>query len=497
MLPEKLVNIPLCERIFCNRSLNMSSIKAVGFDMDYTLAIYKHESFEKLAYDETLKKLVQNGYPKEILDWKFDNKYMVRGLVIDKKLGNILKIDRHRYVKLAYHGFKELTRDERRKLYDVENIHIYEEPNFALVDTIFSLAEAFLFTQLVNFKETTNTLDNKNFEQIHQDVRKCIDLCHRDGSIKHKIAYAPEKYIKYDCHLAQVLQDLRSSGRKVFIVTNSLWEYTNVVMNFLLNSDKSNRNNWMDFFDIIITGSQKPNFFTLKSPLYEVNLESGLLKNIEILPVMKESSDDNTSCLYPKVFQGGHVKLLHDMLNIQKGSEILYIGDHIYGDILRSKKEIGWRTMLVVEELEWEINNYNASKQQYDTCCSLISKKEALMEKLDQIQLAIIANKKNREISCSQLKNISITELEDQAKKIASEILILNDLEDTSLSTYHKTFHPIWGELMKTGMQNSRFSAQVFNYSCLYTSKVTNLRHYGPLKNFSAVSHAMPHEMNS
>ena len=26
-------------RIFCNRSLNMSSIAAVGFDMDYTLAM--------------------------------------------------------------------------------------------------------------------------------------------------------------------------------------------------------------------------------------------------------------------------------------------------------------------------------------------------------------------------------------------------------------------------------------------------------------------------
>ena len=29
---------------------------------------------------------------------------MMRGLTIDKKRGNILKIDRHKYVKLAYHG---------------------------------------------------------------------------------------------------------------------------------------------------------------------------------------------------------------------------------------------------------------------------------------------------------------------------------------------------------------------------------------------------------
>ena len=31
------------------------------------------------------------------------------------------------------------------------------------------------------------------------------------------------------------------------------------------------------------------------------------------------------------------------------------MGDHIYGDILRSKKTLGWRTMLVVPELESEL----------------------------------------------------------------------------------------------------------------------------------------------
>jgi hypothetical protein len=29
----------------------------------------------------------------QLLDWKFDWEYMVRGLVVDKKRGNILKVD--------------------------------------------------------------------------------------------------------------------------------------------------------------------------------------------------------------------------------------------------------------------------------------------------------------------------------------------------------------------------------------------------------------------
>lgn len=47
-----------------------------------------------------------------------------------------------------------------------------------------------------------------------------------------------------------------------------------------------------------------------------------------------------------KVFQGGSVGDLHRMLNVEDASTVLYVGDHIYGDILKSKKAMGWRTMV-------------------------------------------------------------------------------------------------------------------------------------------------------
>lgn len=65
--PEKGCTIEIGKQIFCNRSLNMKGIVAVGFDMDYTLAQYKPETFETLAYNGTIKKLVYDlGYPKEV-----------------------------------------------------------------------------------------------------------------------------------------------------------------------------------------------------------------------------------------------------------------------------------------------------------------------------------------------------------------------------------------------------------------------------------------------
>lgn len=60
------------KQIFCNRSLNMKSIVAVGFDMDYTLAQYKPDTFESLAYEGTVKKLVYDlGYPQEVCSYTY------------------------------------------------------------------------------------------------------------------------------------------------------------------------------------------------------------------------------------------------------------------------------------------------------------------------------------------------------------------------------------------------------------------------------------------
>lgn len=57
-----------------------------------------------------------------IKDFKFDWRYMLRGLTIDKKRGNILKIDRHKYVKLAHHGFAPLTHEQRLSVYNAAEV---------------------------------------------------------------------------------------------------------------------------------------------------------------------------------------------------------------------------------------------------------------------------------------------------------------------------------------------------------------------------------------
>lgn len=49
-----------------------------------------------------------------------------------------------------------------------------------------------------------------------------------------------------------------------------------------------------------------------------------------------------------------------------KGKDVMYLGDHIFGDILKSKKTRGWRTFLVVPELTHELYVWTSKRYLFD-----------------------------------------------------------------------------------------------------------------------------------
>jgi 5'-nucleotidase len=56
-----------------------------------------------------------------------------------------------------------------------------------------------------------------------------------------------------------------------------------------------------------------------------------------------------------QVYSGGSCDVFTQLIGA-KGKDVLYIGDHIFGDILKSKKKRGWRTFLVIPELHEELH---------------------------------------------------------------------------------------------------------------------------------------------
>ena len=90
-------------------------------------------------------------------------------------------------------------------------------------------------------------------------------------------------------------------------------------------------------------------------------MQDGSLKNTDGVFEMEALGPNGSEEFLKKgnIFQGGNWQHLHKMLNIQSGDEILYVGDHLYADVLRSKRTLGWRSMFIMPELEDEIRVFS------------------------------------------------------------------------------------------------------------------------------------------
>ncbi len=473
------------QKIYVNRSLNLASIKSVGFDMDHTLVLYNRENFESLAFHETVKKFIANGYPEELGRLKFDPNFVIRGLLVDRERGNLLKVDAHKYVKIASHGHRRLEKEERYELYNAKS---FKADDFLTVDTFFALSETQLFTEIVDYMRRHPGIVQKSFRAVYQDLREWIDLSHQDGSIKKSVLAEPEKYIDRDKHLVETLVKLIDGGKKLFVITNSDWTYTNSVMSYLLNGLHEDFPRWQDYFEYIVVSAGKPNFFTGTNPFYEVMTEKDGLLKLHRGPLEPK-----------KIYHGGNA-ILFEKLTQQKGDQILYCGDHIYGDIQRSKELFNWRTLLVVQELEDELFRLDRLHAELERIIDAIRKEEEYQEEAQALRSEIgnLQRRLKMNSSDKQKESKSLAKLKEHQEhlytketQLEHQHKLIKDLIDKR----EKAIHPIWGELMRTSLEKSRFAKQVESYACLYTSRVTHLRYYSCSQKFRSYRDMMPHDM--
>ncbi|RZA23952.1 MAG: hypothetical protein EOP10_11350 [Proteobacteria bacterium] len=475
------------QKIFVNRSLNMGSIRSLGFDMDHTVVLYNRVNFENLAFHETLKKFIANGYPAELANLKFDPNFVIRGLLVDRERGNLLKVDAHKYVKVAFHGHMKLDKQARSELYNNKG---FKADDFLTVDTFFALSETQLYIEIVDYMRRNPGKINKSFNEVYKDLREWIDLSHQDGSIKTKVLMEPSKYIVRDPHLVETFVKLIDGGKKLFLLTNSDWAYTNSVMTYLLDKQHEDFPEWQDYFEYIIVSAGKPNFFTGSNPFYEVMTEQdGLLKS-------------HRGPLVPrKVYHGGNAILFEKLTN-QKGDQILYCGDHIYGDIMRSKELFNWRTFLVVEELEDDFKKTEKLQPQFEKIMDEIRIEEQMQTEVQTLRSEISnqdrrqKQKNQRDAKAYEAKYLArVGELKEDLKAKEDILETQHKLIKDLIVAREKEFHPVWGELMRTSLEKSRFGKQIESYACLYTCRISSLRHYSCGQKMRSYRDLMPHDM--
>jgi len=64
--------VPPGRQIYSNRTLNLRTIRAIGYDMDYTLVHYRADVWEQRVYDRIKGLLAADGWPVEELEFDPD-----------------------------------------------------------------------------------------------------------------------------------------------------------------------------------------------------------------------------------------------------------------------------------------------------------------------------------------------------------------------------------------------------------------------------------------
>ncbi|MCB0415164.1 MAG: HAD-IG family 5'-nucleotidase [Bdellovibrionales bacterium] len=454
--------------VYVNRTLNMKHIHYIGLDMDHTLIRYKSENFEKLAHKAMIDKLISDlGYPQSLKSLQLDYSRAIRGLVIDKARGNLLKLSRHAAIRESYHGLTRIDYKAQKKLYKSTYIDL-SDSNFDTVDTSFSVAFATLFAQLVDLKDGVENKSLPDYNTMAADLTIVLDRAHRDGTIKDEVKNNLEEYIIPDKELVLGLERYKRHGKKIFVLTNSEFFYTKLLLDYAIQPYLTEHKSWEDLFEFVITMAQKPRFFYDNLKFLRIDPKDGSMTNLD--GKLEKGG----------IYQGGCAHQFTSDLNLSP-DEILYIGDHIYGDIVRLKKDCSWRTALVVEELDDEVENLIKVK-------NISEKIEALMREKVPVEKDI-SDLISDQIEHSHKKNEA--QISENMKKIETIDKSISAL----ITERQKEFNPYWGEFLRAGIEESYIAYQIERFACIYMAKLADLFSQSPRTYFRSELRLMPHEL--
>ena len=485
--PPHGMSINRQDRVYANRNVHLGAIQWIGFDMDYTLAIYRQDAMDTLSVRLTAERLVQRGYPEFLTNLDFDTQFPIRGLLVDKELGNILKLDRHKAVQLGFHGTRQLSKKELIDLYHHEKLRP-ESSRFHWIDTLFALCEVTSYAAIISaLEERKHAFDPR---QLFIDVRAAIDQAHAEGVVYKHVTDDLERYVDKDAALPKTLHKLRSAGKRLFMLTNSPYHYTDSIMSYLLAADPAHYQNWTQYFDVIVCSAKKPLWFRYPNQGEDLPF----LRRTNDLPA-RAAADSLATGPFERgvIYEGGNLLGFESRLKIS-GPEVLYVGDHIYGDILRSKKDSNWRTALIVQELDQEIRALTATDP-------LRVRRRQLAEARpffeDELRYYAAKFKEVAKSSARQTPDEKLTR--ERAKghidRVRAELTQLEHEYEQVEGQINRAFHPYWGSLLKEMNGLSIFGKQVDLYADIYMRRVSSLGIYSPTQFFRSPHDLMPHEI--
>ena len=466
---------PFARQIFANRTLNLRSIRAIGYDMDYTLVHYRFRIWEERAYARLQELLVADGWPVDHL--RFDHDSVIRGLIVDSELGNLVKANRFGYVMRAAHGTRMMDFLEQRDVYRHTPVQL-SDPRFIFLNTLFSLSETCLYSQLVDLFDEGRLPGVNGYEDLFRKVRARMDETHVEGTLKAEITADPARFIDLDPDAALALLDQKRAGKRLMLISNAEWEYAREIMTFAFDPFLGPGETWRDLFELVIVGARKPAFFSQQLPIFKVVDEAeGLLA-----PVPGPIPG-------PGIYLGGDATKIEQYLGLS-GSQILYVGDHVFADVRMSKASLRWRTALILRELEEELLAIEEISDVEEELSRLMAEKEDLEQRHCSARLELQRRSQNYSAQSAR----PTAEIQSDLDGLWSQMEGIDKQVGPLAKQSAEAFSSRWGTPLRSGYDISHLARQVERSADIYTSRVSNFLYATPFAYLRAKRGSMPHD---
>jgi hypothetical protein len=191
----------------------------------------------------------------------------------------------------------------------------------------------------------------------------------------------------------------------------------------------------------------------------------------------------------PGAYLGGNAQQVEDWLGCA-GAEILYVGDHVYGDVHLSKSIRRWRTGLILSELESEVSAVAGFAPQQEELRRLMEEKETLEIKAARTRLRLL----RLEAGYGPPGDGTVQELHAILHRLRHAQESLDDRIGPLARASAELLNSRWGLLMRTGNDKSHLARQVERHADIYTSRVSNFLFATPFAYLRSLRGSMPHD---
>jgi len=471
------------ERVFSNHYVDMGKIDTVGFDYDYTLVTYTSQLLE-LIYSMALQRLVQNlQYPPSMLhpdsNMTFDPHFSIRGLAVDRETGWICHLSYTHKVAVAFEGRKRVSRERLEGEYRGKRSLRPSERRQRLkpLNDLFSMAECCLIADVIQFFTDHNIPFCPRNAVV--DILSAIGDTHVSGDFHRLVASDPAKYFEPRPHLEGVLRGLSSGGKRLILVSNSPFWYVDAGMRHVIGND------WKDVWEAVIVSAGKPRFYTDDArPFRLVDEDTGQISFEKITrlepgkvyaegclkeltkcinwthspPPSPPQLDYITTTTNNSALPTTQTTELSSPMSLTS-SNVLYIGDSLFADLVDAKRDFGWTTAAVVPEVSSEITLQR--RGEFTNSQHII---DLLLDTLRRIQIEM-----------------------GNGVRTPDDIRVMDGLE-RMVSLWREEQNALlgnpFGSIFRAQYQPSLFAHSLRRYCDLYMSNVSDLRHYSPQHRF-------------